>query len=434
MIINKIKIDGYKNINTTEIQFDDITALVGLNNYGKSNVLEAIDFAKNFIRNPYQIKGEMMKFTKAIPINNLVSNKNFCFSMEYTTDFENRNYEVNYEFSFHWLDNNNISGIESEVLKFRFNEKGQKYNTYISRTKDKAFYKSSETGRCDKIIKIEDNNLLVNKLSNFDELYYLEILKELNKFNFDFNTFLDASNAFDFVPFEIKGGNAYDLDKKTGSNIGRVIYNLREDYNNKYQLLMDSFLTLFPNIESVEPQKLIFDKTNTNFIFNGTDENPFILANNIFRMMVKEKYNTIPHNFENLSNGTKRIFLLLTSVILADIHGIQLIAFEELENCIHPLLFQQLLIILTSIASECKIIITSHSPYLIQYLDLEKIYIGIPSNNGTAVFRKIKKSKQPSILKNAKEYGISTGDFIFELLVNSFEENEELCSYLECRA
>lgn len=44
MKIQIILIDGFKNLSNVKITFDNITALVALNNFGKSNVLECIDF------------------------------------------------------------------------------------------------------------------------------------------------------------------------------------------------------------------------------------------------------------------------------------------------------------------------------------------------------------------------------------------------------
>lgn len=44
MKLNKIKISGIFNLKDVEISLDDLSALIAPNNYGKSNVLRAIDF------------------------------------------------------------------------------------------------------------------------------------------------------------------------------------------------------------------------------------------------------------------------------------------------------------------------------------------------------------------------------------------------------
>jgi recombinational DNA repair ATPase RecF len=80
--ILKIKVDGFKNLANIEIEFSSITSLVGLNNFGKSNVIESIDFGFDFIRFKPKIKDEMMSYSKAIPINTKLDRKNFDFSIE----------------------------------------------------------------------------------------------------------------------------------------------------------------------------------------------------------------------------------------------------------------------------------------------------------------------------------------------------------------
>lgn len=439
MSIQKIRVDGYKNILDTTINFEKLVALVGLNNYGKSNILEAIDFAGKFIKATPENKIRMMSYTKAIPLNIKTANRNFNFEIEFLTKNNNTDKEIfiNYEIEFEWPKNNKEDGkvinpqIIKEVLKLKENTKGQKYNLHISRNKDKAFYKSSETGRCDKAINITSDNLIINKLNNFDDLYYLDIINKLNNIKFDENIFLDTSSSFETSPIRFKTQSMSDLNKRTGDNIGEIIYNLKNDDPKRYELLINSFKDLFPNIEDIKSMSRSFKFKNEPEI---KEDAPFIIMDNVYMIQVKESYNNQYMNFDNLSSGTKRIFLLLTSAILADKNDVALISFEELEDCIHPKLFQQLLIILTEIINNCRIIITSHSPFLIQYLDLKDIYIGIPSKYGVAEFNKIKVTKEKTIYRDAENQGNSIGGYIFDLLDKAYDDEDDesnLLSFLE---
>ena len=49
MEILRVKVKGIRNITEAKISFDKITALVGLNGYGKSNIMDAVDFGIDFI-------------------------------------------------------------------------------------------------------------------------------------------------------------------------------------------------------------------------------------------------------------------------------------------------------------------------------------------------------------------------------------------------
>ena len=91
-----------------------------------------------------------------------------------------------------------------------------------------------------------------------------------------------------------------------------------------------------------------------------------------------------------------RVFKMLTvfvCTIIADIKGITLIEFEEPENSIHPGLLQSYLSVLSQLANDCRVIVASHSPYIIQYLDTRDIYIGKPNDLGLADFARIDKKK-----------------------------------------
>ena len=68
MNLKKVYIDGFKNINEVEVELDKITALLSPNNFGKSNLLRAIDFGFEFMRATKEDKAKMMGWKKWLPI------------------------------------------------------------------------------------------------------------------------------------------------------------------------------------------------------------------------------------------------------------------------------------------------------------------------------------------------------------------------------
>lgn len=432
MDISKIRLSGYRNITDTLIEFSDLTTILGLNNYGKSNFLEGLEFATKFIGNSSKTKTKMMSHTGSLPINVNTAHNDFEFEIEYITKFKKEVVQVTYGFSFEWIQNDNKgSKIKGEHLKIK-DASTTKYSSYIKRNYEKGFYKSSETGRSDTKVEIESNELIINKLQTYDNLYYLDIIKELNTIKFDIVSFMDISNAFEGIRIgsNIQSDDLFDLDFDDGFNISEVIYHLRAKYPDKYELLINSFVSLIPSVEYIEPICVDFrSKVHTPEDFE--EKVPFKIPEKIYEIRIKEVHNNQETSISHLSSGSKRVFSLLTSAILSEVNKTSLIAFEELENSIHPYLFQRLLIILTSITKKSKILISSHSPYVIQYLDLENVYLGVPNAKGTGYFRKLKKSVRNNINKTAIEHGISVGDYVFDLLVESFADNSLLSSYLE---
>ena len=49
MSLNYIYIDGFRNVKETKIEFNQITGLLSVNSYGKSNLLTAFEFGTLFL-------------------------------------------------------------------------------------------------------------------------------------------------------------------------------------------------------------------------------------------------------------------------------------------------------------------------------------------------------------------------------------------------
>ena len=86
MDIKRIKIDGFKNLRNVELKLDNITSLLSINSYGKTNTLKALVFGVDFIIKPSEIKSNQMKYAPGIPAN--LYNVNNTFSFEIETELE----------------------------------------------------------------------------------------------------------------------------------------------------------------------------------------------------------------------------------------------------------------------------------------------------------------------------------------------------------
>lgn len=424
--ITKIRVGGFRNISDVELNFENsIISFVGLNGYGKSNVIDAIGFGFDFIHVPSQLHPTLMAIKGNIPLLKSFPGKKYLFEFEVKLESENREYFANYGFEFSWSTYKTPAKITKEFLKIKENVKGQRYKSYITREGKEAKYLPSETGRCDKAIKIDENSLVLTKLLALDDLFYLDIINDIYKIQFFIERHLDASPSYNPDPFVIKGFEELEISRI--QNIPRAIYYLHKDYNNRYKLLENAFKQLLPTIDGIIIEGY---RINNDEKVPIPDDSPFMYTDNIYRLSVIDKNLVQPISFDRLSDGTKRLFLMLTFAIIADIKGLSMIAIEEPENSIHPGLFQSFLDVLSQITKNCKIVITSHSPYIIQYLNPHSIYIGLPTNNGETDFRRIASTKVKTVLKDAAEYDMSVGDYLFNILSGS-DAFEYLEDYLE---
>lgn len=431
MKILDVSIRGFRNVKDVVLNLDDITSLISLNSYGKSNLLHGIDFGVVFINASPRLKSNMMNNQDCIPITKDNQGQNYYFDITCSTFIDEKEYIINYSFSFNWRSKLNSAKIVSESLRFKINEKGQKYSQIILRDKDKSYFKSSEKGRCSSVIKIESNELIVNKLLAFDDFFYIDIIKSINNLEVYIDRHLDASSLYQINPFIKK--NQEPLSIAQEESIPRLVYALRDAYPDKFDLLINSYKLLFPNFINI----VVSDIDITNKITIDGDNNfdledaPFVLDNKIYKLFVFDNRLNQPLDFEYLSDGAKRLFLLLAYAIISDIKGISILVIEEPENSVHPSLLQAYLQLLNDITENCRIIITSHSPYLVQYLKPTNIYVGIPNCNGIAIFNRISQKGERKLINDAYEFSDSTGNYLFDLLSGSEENLDILNTYLE---
>lgn len=424
MKIQAVVIDGFKNLSNVKIRFDNITALVALNNFGKSNVLSAIDFGIAFIKAGLEEKQSMMANSNLIPLNKLMLGRNYKYEMEVSTEIQSQEFIVKYGFEFNWRDSaQKEPQIVAEYLKVKENDNGKKFTQLINRLDSRAFYKSSETGRCSSRINVEPAELVVNKLRAFDGIYYYEIIKKLNNMKIYMEDNLDPRSFYLPDPIIRKG---LESEMINADNLPRIIFFLKTQYSSKFELLKEVFLQLFPYIEDVIVEQ---------FSLNGTagdqipDDAPFAFSKYIYVLLVKDCNLSNTINFEYMSDGAKRVFMILTKIIVSGISNVSLIAIEEPENSVHPGLFQAYIRIINQLLDDCKVIITSHSPYIVSYLDPAWIHVGLQKNPGVAEFYSFKKSGQKQLQSDAAQFNMGMGDYLFSLLSDS---DDSLNTYLEC--
>lgn len=350
--------------------------------------------------------------------------KNYKYEMELSTDIHGQEYIVQYGFEFVWKNSEDMEpGIVSEFLKVKLNEKGQKYTQLINRTLDTALYKSSETGRCSSKIKVDSAELVANKLRAYDELYYAEIITKLNGMKIYMENNLDAKSFYQPDPIIRKG---FENEMINADNLPRIIFNLKKQNPDKFELLKDVYFQLFPDIEDVIVKNF---KINADESDQFPDDAPFVFTNSIYVLFVKDKNLANPVNFSMMSDGAKRVFMILTKIIVSSVSNISLIAIEEPENSVHPGLFQAYIQIISQLLDDCKVIITSHSPYIISYLNPSWIHVGMNRKPGVAEFFAFKKSGQKQLENDAAGFNMSMGDYLFSMLADS-ESN--ISDYLEC--
>lgn len=424
--VDRIKIGGFRNISNVEVETSDITSLLSINSYGKSNYLNGIIFGMDFIHFPIEVKNRMMDYEPYKPFNSKILYQDFSFEIELSYSDEENIYQIIYGYTFSWKkEKNEVPEILNEYLKIKDGD-SQKFTAYINRNKNKALYKSSPTGSCSKKINIEKNELVLNKIIAYDELYYLDLIKMINNVSVYVDKHFNTSSAYNVQTRVRKDFSDYSLSDDT--NVPRILNKIKNDFPNKFELIVNTLKDIFPFIQDI---KTIEYNINSEELNKNIKTDNYVIADNVYFLVALDKNIVKNIDFSSMSDGVRRVLLIFTTLVLADINNYSLVGIEEPENSLNPKILQRYLMALKGFSKNTKIIITSHSPYLINYMEPKNIYLGLPNSDGLANFSKIKEKSVNKLLNDANNMDMLVGDYLFDLMSGNEEDLETMIKYME---
>lgn len=436
MRLLSLTVGGFRNLSETTIELGGISAFVSPNNYGKSNLLDAIDFGFDFINESPRSRTSMMGYVNGIPLVPELAEDNYHFEVEFEDEELGEYRYVRYGFSFAWLrDDGTGQNITDETLQINPQRTGR-WTNYIRRSEGK--YKKGHSTRSFRTIKLDGNQLAIDVLTAIEDIEINPAIKKIKSLGFSPCTTLDASSRFRPTPLEaVNDSSANSLALFDDSDIPRAMYELKIDRRDRYDELLSAIFTLFPEFQEVSVNPFELKKEEHDALekslrtVEGEERVPFKIRDELYRLTIKSSTLNQPVNVNMMSTGTKRIIWLLTNVVMASAYNTQCLGIEEIETSIHPRMLRQLLEILDENIGNAALLVTSHSPFLIQYLKPRQIYLGVPNETGIARFRRIREDAIDGICSYAHDRGLGFGEYLFELMSSDGEDTEVLASSLE---
>ncbi|MGV0845064.1 AAA family ATPase [Empedobacter falsenii] len=405
--LNNAKLKGYKSIEDVNIDFDKgLNFIIGKNSSGKTNFLHFIDKAINLKFNDLNNFNIHLQYQ-----NNFKDVFDFYFSKSakiVRNNIEDKNLLIN---KLSNVLNLNFEGIlditpnENNFPKAKYSTKESSCDTI------KQSLRELEVSFTSTLIRhgVPNNYFCISEPLNIP-IFNKNITDELLKLMFTENIPLFTKkilyhNIIDSVIFESYFKKRL-RKKESIENYERELEKIIKDK------ILNKFLFVKPLSKLLKDYSPIEDirfNENINIEVNYRDE--IINVNNFY---LEFKQDNIWYSYSNLSDGTKRIFYIISEIFIKtfdfyenklkdiDYNENRIFLIEEPELGIHPHQLYSLMDFLKDQSRNSQIIITTHSPQSLDILTSEELNKIIISKkvNGKTQFHKLNKDK----VNLAKEY------------------------------
>lgn len=378
-MLTAIEIEHFKSIENLKIDLQNINILVGPNGAGKSNIIDAIRFLKEAVKHD---------------LDRAVSERHGIDSIRQWSPY--RPYHVKIKIFFDSRYGNGFYSLvlgssnhyyyivreEGEIIVNRRRLMGRKvHSKSVNITRKIKFYR-------------DKNGIIIESGKNKHQIDMDEIDKDDLFINVNYALNIDKYNHFILfgISRTIMDFEAYSIFPNTLRNpqkpsSDRILSSSGENLNSIFKALNKS-----SRVGSNARNEIIYYMKN---IMPNLEQ---IMIHSIGGLMVptfrvREKDGK-RHDFNvsQISDGTLRVFGILTSLYQPNIPDI--VALEEPEQTINPAILALLAEAMLDASERSQILVTTHSPHLVDYFHPDQIFAiemnneGITAANGISAAQK----------------------------------------------
>ena len=361
-------VENFLSLRNIAIQFNRLNVLIGPNASGKSNIIKALDFVSRFVREGVDA------------INHLFRRRDF----EDIT-FLGRGGDVKFELRFNntrYVLRMRLGSLEEEVYS-----NGKRIFSRVS-TPDGEQISYLTSNDSWETISLRQEQTIVGKISiPLSHVVKLGICTDLK----NAIRFLSSINTYSFDPEVMRSRSHIRTPprlERRGGNLARVVLHYYLENRTRFNELESVFKMLIPDVEEIVP----------------------VLREDYVWVAFREKYSDMLIDPEFLSDGSLRILALLVS--LFDENSV--VAYEEPENFIHPHLLESIVDIIKKYGK--IVIITTHSPYLLDYVEPGDVIL-VTKVNGETKLRRLVDTDEINVVKKYLEEGGTLGEAWFSGLM-----------------
>ena len=411
MQIQGITIEGFANIGKVQLDFSEMNVLIARNGYGKSNVLRAIEFGVQFLA-ANENKRRQMLGENCSPLNKSIVHRDFAMEIKGNTLTDGISTDFRYGFRAAWHTSQAEGGIREEWLLMKEAQKPRFRQLLLRQNATACLYTPSVKGRCAKPLEVSSLQPALHFFAMSNQVFFQDLARQITQIAIPNLETLDNPENY----FSADGNKGIDI--LGGRTISEYLYHLKLNDRKSYDILTDGLMQLLPGVEELSAEAIT--------LADGQSR--------LYAIRVKEAQNITATSIRQLSSGSKRMICLFTLCIAAQKQEIPLIMMEEPENSVHPRLMENLVCTQRSYAAQTKILMTSHSPYLMRYMQPEQMYFGLPSPDGLAQFAKINPAKLAYLYRYAADMELTIGEFMFDFMLDLENDTEKLQKIFELPA
>ncbi len=379
--IKEIEIKGFLSLENVKIKFNKINVFVGPNASGKSNIVKALRLLSLHARGKPMTEIGLKEFrdisfrfdptrTVEITVKALVNGKDVMYYLK----LSGKTYHEKV-----MLEDKCIMENTGEDYYFLYLDRnGTQRRRETASTEYFTFEGTSHTVYKSPLAMVPD-----------DAMTELRALAKL----------LASIEAYSLSVEHIKQTSHIGAPSRLGyrgENLARVLLHLYLEKRDIYTRIEENLRQLIPEVEYVVPH-----------IVEGTD-----------KVVVKVKERMLENSTptEGISDGTLRILSLVTALHT----GASMVALEEPENCIHPHLLEGLIDLARK--SPAQVVITTHSPILLDYMNPEEVYVVTRNRDGATIVKRLAESEEIETVKKFLMEGGTLGEAWYSGLIGGVPE------------
>jgi len=411
--LKQIRVDGYKNLISCVVNLGDFNVLVGPNNSGKSNLLEAIQMLFPICFGDDELRGLIFKgrttpqrFGSSICHLEKHQNKPMTLGAVFEIRANGKLWLVEYEVKIQCDETKKNAGFLSECMTAKEVRKPLKpgsANVYFKREEKilRVREKGRKSLRKHSISKNNSSLLAIRSLyADFEGLptEYKIFVYAINRLALTKIVAISPKGTRDAIdsegPIEGLEVSSFDLS---------LVADEMEKEGKYFDLSKESLQDI------LELEDVYFKAKDVPVAKKKTKEKPKRM-----RLFAMKRKGDIHSLVDEYSDGTIVVAAILEALFSENIRS-PILCLEELENCLHPAAVEKLLRLLQDHSDDWPVLITTHSPYLLNGIRPEDVNVAVVDETGATRFEKVKNSRQlrEYLNKNLMSFG--------ELLANDFQ-------------